>query len=108
MIKVKVIDKKTMNYKIRDLGISDDKFAILCQRDDKDYNEIVQVPIKNVSINYSSFIKEPVMKLEVSKLALDGWHRIFYLGLKIEFEPIIRTCLDVPHSYKKILEDVAF
>lgn len=105
MVILNVKEKRTVEYKIREINLSNDKLTILCQRDNNDYNEIVQVPIRDAFVNYSSFIKEPVMKLK--EFVVVGRQRIYLLG--VEFEPypfaypFTIAYLDVPNNYKKIL-----
>ncbi len=103
MVILNVKEKRTIEYKVREINLSNNKLTILCQRNDRNYDQIVQFPIQNTCINYSSFIKDPVMK--VKEFVIVRWYRIFLFGIEFEPYPFPIAYLDLPDNYKKILNN---
>lgn len=94
---------KIKEYRIHETSISNNsELSVLCQQDGKEESEIIQAPLDNIQVKYSSGIKEPKMRLETSSVGFKGWQRIFLFG-QIVFEPLNIAYIEVPKGYKGIL-----
>ncbi len=96
---------KVIEYKIQETSISNtDKLSILCQQNGKEESAIIQIPFNNVRVKYSSYVKEPRMRLEISDMTLKGWKKILLLPPRLlEIEPLVVAYIEVQNDYKGIL-----